>query len=60
MFILKDELIKDAYFKSRDLYSDHPTYTCNKADAEKYETREEAEMVASQLSHSKVIEEGER
>lgn len=59
MFIIKDELIKNAFLKCRDQYSDHPIYTCNKADAKRYETRDEAEMAASQLSHSKVIDEGE-
>lgn len=59
MFIIKDELIRDAFLKCRDQFSDYPIYTCNKTDAKKYKTREEAEMSASQLSHSKVIEEGE-
>ena len=58
-FIIKDELIKGAFLKCRDQYSGYPIYSCDQTDAMKYETREEAVMAASQLSHSKVIEEGE-
>lgn len=59
MFIIKDELLKEAYLKDLDHFKDYPIYTCNKTNAKKYKTKEEAEMMAIQLKHSKVIDEKE-